>query len=406
MGIFISICCLRGLFINEGITEISMLNFFKEVEKDIAKAVSAFGNMTFSEREVVLNETKKEFEGEVTFVVFPLVKSLGKAPEVIGNGVGEWLIVNSPWVQAYNTVKGFLNLTLSDVFWAGVFDKIQQPEYFNKQEPNGEKVLVEFASPNTNKPLHLGHIRNILLGWSCSKILQHAGYEVITTQVINDRGIAICKSMLAWQKFGNGATPKSEGIKGDHFVGNYYVTFEREFMKEYTSFMETEAGKKIYQEKAKKEEDEKSFFKAFKNQYFNELSVLGAEAREMLRKWEAGDPETVALWKKMNAWVYEGFDTTYEKLGVSFDTVYYESETYILGKKVVDEGLEKGVFYREPDTSVWIDLQDAGMDKKIVLRSDGTSVYITQDIGTAMQRYKDLGTTRMIYTVADRKSVV
>lgn len=380
-----------------------MLQYFEDIQADIKKAISDIFETNVAETDIVLNETKKEFEGDITFVVFPFVKTFGKSPEVIGNSVGEYLTKNSSWVEGFNIVKGFLNLTLTQQFWAKSMDLVQRSTFFQQQKPKGEKVLVEFASPNTNKPLHLGHIRNILLGWSCTKILRHAGYEAITTQVINDRGIAICKSMLAWQKFGNGSTPQSTGIKGDHFVGDYYVRFEQEFVKEYNAFADSPEGKTLFRQNAKEDQDEKSFFKAYKNQYFNEISSLGAEARDMLRKWEHGDEATVALWKKMNGWVYEGFDQTYQTLGVSFDTVYYESETYLLGKKVVDEGLEKGIFYKLPDTSVWIDLEDVGMDKKIVLRSDGTSVYITQDIGTAMQRYRDLGTNKMVYTVADEQ---
>lgn len=378
-------------------------NFFLPIQKDICRAAMDVFNLPLSEEDVVFNETKKEFEGDITFVAFSLVKKTGKSPEQTGDLLGQWLVNHSPNVKSFNVVKGFLNLCLEDNFWFEALSRIGNRDYFLPRPARGEKVMVEFSSPNTNKPLHLGHIRNILLGWSCSKILEFAGYDVITTQVINDRGIAICKSMLAWKKWGQGATPASAGKKGDHFVGDYYVRFEQEFVREYNDFADSPQGDNLFNQLKKEGQDKSTFFKAFKNQYFNEYSSLGAEARDMLIKWEAKDAETIALWEQMNAWVYEGFDETYKKLGVSFDTVYYESDTYLLGKKVVEEGLQKGVFYREPDSSVWINLEDAGMDKKIVLRSDGTSVYITQDIGTAMQRYADYGAKKMIYTVADEQ---
>lgn len=379
------------------------MEFYSILKNDLNSAIRETLLKEHVSLDIQLNETKKEFEGHITFVVFPLVKQVGKAPEVIGETIGKWLMENSTVVASYNVVKGFLNISLKDSFWIEAFAKIQKEVYFSQRKPTGEKVLVEYSSPNTNKPLHLGHIRNILLGWSVSKILEFEGNEVITTQVINDRGIAICKSMLAWKKWGNGATPASSEIKGDHFVGDYYVKFEQEFVKEYTAFAESEAGAKLFESQKKENQDKSEFFKAFKNKYFNEISPLGAEARQMLLDWEAGDENTIQLWKQMNGWVYDGFDKTYETLGVSFDSVYYESDTYLLGKKVVDEGLTKGVFYREPDSSVWINLEDAGMDKKIVLRSDGTSVYITQDIGTAKKRYEDFGAKKMIYTVADEQ---
>ncbi|MBK8620703.1 MAG: arginine--tRNA ligase [Saprospiraceae bacterium] len=379
------------------------MEFYSILKNDLNSAIRETLLKEHVSLDIQLNETKKEFEGHTTFVVFPLVKQVGKAPEVIGETIGKWLMENSTVVASYNVVKGFLNISLKDSFWIEAFAKIQEETYFSQRKSTGEKVLVEYSSPNTNKPLHLGHIRNILLGWSVSKILQFEGNEVITTQVINDRGIAICKSMLAWKKWGNGATPASSGIKGDHFVGDYYVKFEQEFVKEYQVFAESEAGAKLFESQKKENQEQSEFFKAFKNKYFNEISPLGAEARQMLLDWEAGDENTIQLWKQMNGWVYDGFDKTYETLGVSFDSVYYESDTYLLGKKVVDEGLTKNVFYREPDSSVWINLEDAGMDKKIVLRSDGTSVYITQDIGTAKKRYEDFGAKKMIYTVADEQ---
>ena len=377
--------------------------YLSEIKHNLIKAVKAVFDIQLSDDEVLINETRKEFEGDFTFVIFPLVKSVGKSPEVIGSIIGEWLVTNDSNIVAHNTIKGFLNLTLSHQFWITTINKILSVPNYGISAFNGKKVMVEFASPNTNKPLHLGHIRNILLGWSCSRILEANGYEVIKTQVINDRGIAICKSMLAWQKFGNDATPSSTATKGDHFVGDYYVRFEQELMKEYGVFQASELGNDTFNKLKKDGQDEATFFKEYKNKYFNDNSALGAEAKQMLLNWEAKDAETMALWQTMNQWVYDGFDITYEKLGVTFDSLYYESDTYLLGKKAVDDGLQKGVFYQEADGSVWVNLEDVGMDRKIVMRSDGTSVYITQDIGTAQQRFKDFGIDKMVYTVADEQ---
>ena len=275
---------------------------------------------------------------------------------------------------------------------------------FLKPLQEKQKVLVEFASPNTNKPLHLGHIRNILLGWSTSKILQACGHDVKRVQIVNDRGIAICKSMLAWQKFGEGATPQSTGIKSDHFVGDWYVRFEKEFTAEYKAWQETAAAKDLYSKRKETENTEQEFFKGYKNHYFNTASILGGEARELLLKWEAHDPDTIALWKKMNGWVYEGFEETYASLGVTFDKLYFESDTYLLGKDLIEDGLKQGSFYKKDDGSVWVDLTDAGLDHKLLLRSDGTSVYMTQDLGTAQERYHDFGAERMVYVVADEQN--
>ncbi len=258
-------------------------------------------------------------------------------------------------------------------------------------------------SPNTNKPLHLGHIRNILLGWSTSKIAEAAGHEVIKTQIINDRGIAVCKSMLAWQKFGNNETPESSSTKGDHFVGQYYVSFDKHFREEYKQWQSLAKAEEVYQEKKKENESKEDFFKRFKNDYFNLFSSLGKESKDMLQRWEAEEESTVSLWKKMNGWVYEGFNQTYKSLGVSFDDIYYESDTYKLGKDIIDQGLESGVFYKKEDGSVWIDLEDRKLDHKLVLRSDGTAVYMTQDIGTANHRYKDHQVNAMIYVVGDEQ---
>jgi arginyl-tRNA synthetase len=379
------------------------MDFLTALKSRFIEGVAACFDLQMEEVDVLLNETRKEFKGDYTFVIFSLVKTLKKSPVDIGNQLGTWFLANEPMIISHETVQGFLNVTLADTFWLKILEDIRGAENFGYAPHNGKKVLVEFSSPNTNKPLHLGHIRNILLGWSCSRILEANGYEVIKTQVINDRGIAVCKSMLAWQKFGNGATPQSSGIKGDHFVGDFYVRFEKEFKAEYDAWQSSEAGIRFFKANSKQGQDSEAFFKEYKNRYFNEISPLGAEAKQMLLTWEAGDEKCISLWRQMNGWVYEGFEETYRKLGVSFDSLYYESETYLLGKKAVEYGLGKDVFYKEPDGSVWVNLEDVGMDRKIVLRSDGTSVYITQDIGTAQQRYSDFGVDQMVYTVADEQ---
>ncbi|MFN0036067.1 MAG: arginine--tRNA ligase, partial [Saprospiraceae bacterium] len=295
-------------------------------------------------------------------------------------------------------------LEISDAYWQGFLQSVVADSAFGRLPRNGKKVLVEYSSPNTNKPLHLGHIRNILLGWSCAQILEAVGYEVVKTQIVNDRGVAICKSMVSWLKFAEGKTPESEGIKSDHFVGDWYVLFEQKSRAEYEAWQQTTEAKSLFESKHKPGQAEKDFFKDYKNKWFNEHSTLGAEVREMLLKWEAHDPETIALWKKMNGWVYAGFEKTYGDLGVSFEKLYYESETYLLGKDIVEDGLAKGVFFKKDDGSVWVDLTDAGHDQKIVLRADGTSVYITQDLGTARMRYEDFGAERFVYVVADEQN--
>lgn len=354
---------------------------------------------------ITMNATRSEFEGDYTVVVFPYTKMARKKPDEIGQELGQYMLKHVPQVSKFNVIKGFLNLVVDDAFWqAFLLDTVPNSDQFGIAPSNGKKVMVEYSSPNTNKPLHLGHIRNILLGWSAYKILHAAGYEVVRTQIINDRGIAICKSMLAWERFGEGQTPASTGIKGDHFVGSFYVKFEQAFQAEYKEWQSSAAAQTIFETKAKEDQTEAAFFKGYKNTYFNEYSEIGQAARAMLLKWEAGDKATVQLWQQMNDWVYEGFNTTYHNLGVSFDKLYYESNTYLLGKSTIAEGLEKGVFYQKEDGSVWIDLTDAKLDHKIVLRKDGTSVYLTQDIGTAQLRYQDFGVERMIYVVADEQN--
>lgn len=333
---------------------------------------------------VEFQATRKDFEGDITMVVFPLVKQLKGNPVEIGTKIGEYLVENVSMVSKFNVVQGFLNIVIDDSYYTSFFNSILGNETFGYVAPKeGDKaIMVEYSSPNTNKPLHLGHIRNNLLGYAVAEILKAAGNKVYKTQIINDRGIHICKSMLAWQKFGNGQTPESTGLKGDKLVGNFYVEFDKAYKNEINQLKE----QGMSEDDAKKQ------------------APLMLEAQEMLRKWEAGDEEVVALWKTMNQWVYDGFAVSYKNLGVDFDSYYYESNTYLLGKDVVEDGLTKGVFYKKDDGSVWIDLTDEGLDEKLVLRADGTSVYITQDIGTAIQRVKDYPDVGgMVYTVGNEQ---
>ncbi|BFP41953.1 arginine--tRNA ligase [Flavobacteriaceae bacterium GF1] len=332
---------------------------------------------------VEFQPTRKDFEGDLTVVVFPMLRTIKGNPVEIGTKIGQYLQEHVEAIAKFNVVKGFLNLVVSDYYYLSFFNSILGKERFGYQEPNSkDAVMVEYSSPNTNKPLHLGHIRNNLLGYSVAEILKAAGHKVYKTQIINDRGIHICKSMLAWQKFGEGETPESSGLKGDHLVGKYYVEFDKTYKNEVAQLI-SDGKEKALAEK--------------------EAPIL-LEAQEMLRKWEAGDEDVVSLWKKMNGWVYEGFDTTYKNLGVDFDHLYYESNTYLLGRNVVKDGLEKGVFFKKEDGSVWIDLTEEGLDEKIVLRSDGTAVYMTQDIGTAIQRVTDFPDINgMVYTVGNEQ---
>ncbi len=331
---------------------------------------------------VEFQATRKEFEGDITVVVFPMLKIVKGNPVQIGQQLGEYLVNHVDDLVAFNVVKGFLNLVVADRFYLDFFKDLESSDTYGTKPVSGKATMVEYSSPNTNKPLHLGHVRNVLLGYSVSKIIEAAGSKVYKTQIINDRGIHICKSMLAWERFGNGETPESTSQKGDKLVGNYYVKFDKEYKKEVASLMA--AGKT--EEEAKKE------------------APILLEAQDMLIKWEAGDEEVVALWNKMNQWVYKGFETTYKNIGVDFDSYYYESKTYLLGKDNIEEGLTSGVFYRKEDGSVWCDLTEDGLDEKLVLRSDGTSVYMTQDIGTAIQRVKDHPDVGgMIYTVGNEQ---
>jgi arginyl-tRNA synthetase len=368
-------------------------------------AVQQLYQLDIASQDITVSPTRSDFEGEMTVTVFAFAKAAKKAPPVVGAEIGAYLVEHLTEVSSFNVIQGFLNLVIDNHFWAKFLQTaLTEGEKYGQLATKNERVIVEYSSPNTNKPLHLGHIRNILLGWSSAKILEAAGYEVLRVKVVNDRGIAICKSMLAWQLFGNGETPVSSGMKGDHFVGKYYVAFEQHFRTEYAAWQSSEVAKELLQTKQTATQTTEEFFKAYKNEYFNQYSALGAQARQMLLRWEASDAETVALWQKMNAWVYEGFNETYQKLGVWFDKIYYESNTYLLGKEAIEAGLKTGIFYQKPDNSVWIDLTAEKLDHKIVLRSDGTSVYITQDIGMAQLRDKEFGAKKVAYVVADEQN--
>ncbi len=383
---------------------VQSVDIISSIQDGVIQGIDHLYGAKVTRDQLTMNATPKEFEGDFTVVVFPFTKMAKKKPEVIGEELGQYLVDHVEDITKFNVVKGFLNLVVADTYWQTFLDGIFENESFGRQPKNGQKIMVEFCSPNTNKPLHLGHIRNILLGWSVAKIYDAAGYEAIRVQIINDRGIAICKSMLAWKLFGEGETPVSAGIKSDHFVGKYYVLFEQQFKQEYKSWQASEEGQKVLAERLKESQSAEAFFKDFKNQYFNEYSKLGKQAKDLLLKWESGETETIALWKKMNNWVYEGFEKTYDKLGVEFDKLYYESDTYLLGKKTVEKGLSEGGFYQKEDGSVWVDLEDAKLDHKILLRSDGTSVYMTQDLGTAQLRYQDYKVDKMVYVVADEQN--
>ncbi len=350
-----------------------------------ALAVNELYGVEVAAQSIVPQATRKEFEGNLTIVVFPFLRASHKAPDATAQEIGEHLAAHCEAVEKFNVIKGFLNITIKPSFWAQLLDDICRDEDygFKQQTPESQLVMIEYSSPNTNKPLHLGHVRNNLLGYSLAQIMKACGNKVVKTNIVNDRGIHICKSMLAWLKWGNGATPESTGKKGDHLIGDFYVLFDKHYKAE---IKEIAAAQGISEEDAEKQ------------------STLMQEAREMLKKWEAGDPEVRGLWEKMNSWVYAGFDETYRRLGVDFDKIYYESQTYLEGKEKVEEGLAKGVFYRKDDGSVWADLTPDGLDHKLLLRSDGTSVYMTQDIGTAKLRYQDFPIDKMIYVVGNEQN--
>jgi arginyl-tRNA synthetase len=357
------------------------MNFQESIIQGIQLAFQNIFNHDLPLEQISLAPTKKEFEGSYTFVVFPFLKISQTTPENTGNQIGEYLKANVPAVQDFNMVKGFLNLVLNERVWLDLFQKIYSNPTIGQLPSNGQKVMVEYSSPNTNKPLHLGHLRNNFLGYSVAEILNANGYEVIKANLVNDRGIHICKSMVAYQHFGNGETPESSGLKGDHLAGKYYVRFDVEYKSQI---------KELIAQGQSEEEAKKN-------------APILLEAQEMLRKWEAGDEAVVSLWKQMNAWVYAGFDSTYKKMGVNFDKFYYESDTYLLGKDIVEEGLAKGVFFKKENGSVWVDLTDEGLDEKLVLRGDGTSVYITQDMGTADLKYKDFQIDKSVYVVGNEQ---
>lgn len=360
------------------------MNIETILTESIVAALKALYGQEVAPEKIQLQKTRKEFEGDFTLVVFPFLQMSRKKPEDTAQEIGAYLTDTQPFISSFNVVKGFLNLAIAPQFWIDLLKEIDNDNEWGltAATESSPLVMVEYSSPNTNKPLHLGHIRNNLLGYALSNILAANGNRVVKTNIVNDRGIHICKSMLAWQKWGNGETPASSGKKGDHLIGDYYVAFDKHYKAELSELM---AGGMT------KEEAEAA-------------SPLMAEAREMLVKWEAGDKEVRALWETMNGWVYEGFDETYRKLGVGFDKIYYESDTYLVGKETVLEGLEKGVFYRRPDESVWADLSGDGLDEKLLLRSDGTSVYMTQDIGTAQLRFRDYPIDKMVYVVGNEQN--
>ncbi|MFO8148296.1 MAG: arginine--tRNA ligase [Bacteroidota bacterium] len=357
------------------------MNIQKTIEQAVKNALAKIYDVEIEQ--VEFQPTRKDFEGDITLVTFPMLRQVKTSPVQLGQSIGEFLVENVAEVKKFNVVQGFLNLVLSDTYYLNSFNEIKNQKNFGKFSfsENSKTIMVEYSSPNTNKPLHLGHVRNNLLGYSVAEILKAAGNKIYKTQIINDRGIHICKSMLAWERFGNGETPESTGLKGDKLVGNYYVKFDQEYKIQISELIA----------QGKTEEEAKA-----------EAPII-KEAQQMLLKWEAGDPEVIGLWEKMNQWVYSGFEETYKNLGVDFDKNYYESDTYLLGKDVVAQGIEKGIFYRKEDGSVWIDLTDEGLDEKIVLRSDGTAVYMTQDIGTAIQRVKDFDIDGMVYTVGNEQ---
>lgn len=341
---------------------------------------------------VQLQKTRANFEGNLTLVTFPLLKTSKKNPEQTGEEIGKYLVENCRAIAAYNVVKGFLNLVIAPAAWVGLLNDINTDEHFGEKAvtDNSPLAMVEYSSPNTNKPLHLGHVRNNLLGWSLSQIMEANGYKVVKTNIVNDRGIHICKSMLAWQKWGEGITPEKAGKKGDHLIGDFYVAFDKHYRAELKEMTDKFMAEGLSEDEAKAKAEKES--------------PLMQEAHDMLVKWEANDPDVRALWEKMNSWVYAGFDETYKALGVSFDKIYYESNTYLVGKKKVEEGLEKGLFIRKDENSVWADLTDEGLDQKLLLRADGTSVYMTQDIGTAQMRFADYPIDKMIYVVGNEQN--
>lgn len=366
-----------------------------KIEQDITaavvKAVETLYGATVDAAQIQLQKTKREFEGSLTLVVFPLLRVSRKKPEDTAADIGEYLKQNCPSVAGYNVIKGFLNLTVSHESWLEMLKNINADESYgiHKPDENSPLWMIEYSSPNTNKPLHLGHLRNILLGWALANIEEACGKQVVKTNIVNDRGIHICKSMLAWLKYGNGETPQSSGKKGDHLIGDYYVLFDKHYRQQVKELTEKYTAEGMNEEEARKQAEQDA--------------PLMREAHEMLVKWEQGDNEVRTLWRKMNEWVYAGFNETYRTMGVGFDKIYYESDTYLVGKSLVEDGLDKGIFFRKDDGSVWADLRNEGLDEKLLIRADGTSVYMTQDIGTAKLRYQDFPIKKMIYVVGNEQ---
>ena len=368
------------------------MDIAKEICTSVQVAIKQLYGQEVPEKMVALQKTQREFEGHLTLVVFPFLKISKKKPEDTANEIGSWLKENDPNVASFNAVKGFLNIVVSPSSWIKLLEAINADDNFGMKKADGNSplVMIEYSSPNTNKPLHLGHVRNNLLGWSLARIMEANGNRVVKTNIVNDRGIHICKSMLAWLKWGNGETPEASGKKGDHLIGDYYVAFDKHYREEVATLKATFIAEGLDEETAEKRAKDEA--------------PLIVEAHDMLVKWEQGDSEVRALWEKMNSWVYAGFDETYKALGVGFDKIYYESQTYLKGKAKVEEGLAKGLFFRKDDNSVWADLTDAGLDQKLLLRSDGTSVYMTQDIGTAEMRFNDYPIDKMIYVVGNEQN--
>ena len=368
------------------------MDIAKEICTSVQVAIKQLYGQEVPEKMVALQKTQREFEGHLTLVVFPFLKISKKKPEDTANEIGSWLKENDPNVASFNAVKGFLNIVVSPSSWIKLLEAINADDNFGMKKADGNSplVMIEYSSPNTNKPLHLGHVRNNLLGWSLARIMEANGNRVVKTNIVNDRGIHICKSMLAWLKWGNGETPETSGKKGDHLIGDYYVAFDKHYREEVATLKAKFIAEGFDEETAEKRAKDEA--------------PLIVEAHDMLVKWEQGDSEVRALWEKMNSWVYAGFDETYKALGVGFDKIYYESQTYLKGKAKVEEGLAKGLFFRKDDNSVWADLTDAGLDQKLLLRSDGTSVYMTQDIGTAEMRFNDYPIDKMIYVVGNEQN--
>lgn len=391
------------------------------IQRAAVQEIMALYQVEEQQIQVQVTETKPEFEGDYTVVLFGLTKMLKQSPEAVGQALGQRLAQQHPdFISSYNVIKGFLNLSISDSFWTQFLYDYHQAPFFGFREANGHRIMVEYSSPNTNKPLHLGHLRNIFLGWSIAAIFRANGFDVIKSCIVNDRGIHICKSMLAWQKFGNNATPETTGTKGDHLVGDYYVKFEKELQRQaallseamgagdFSQFTPADAEKlkqlQLLQAQQQGSPEKIATLKAEINDLLRNNTAIMREVREMLLKWENGDPEVLNLWRQMNNWVYDGFGETYRRIGADFDITYYESETYLLGKDFVQEGISSGLFHQREDGSVWIDLTSDGLDEKLLLRSDGTSVYITQDLGLAKSKYDAYGMEKSIYVIGDEQN--